>query len=85
MSQPATPLERRACIYVKRNGRFVIVLSVVFFLEAVARSSARKCRGKLGPCHEGNLSMIGILAGARADEAKAAKAAAAAAAKKGTR
>ena len=36
-------------------------------------------------CHEGNISMIGILAGARADEAKAAKAAAAAAPKKGTR
>jgi hypothetical protein len=36
-------------------------------------------------CHEGNISMTGILAGARADEAKAAKAAAEAAAKKGTR
>jgi len=36
-------------------------------------------------CHEGNYSMVGILAGARADEAKAAKAAKAAAAKKGTR
>ena len=34
-------------------------------------------------CHEGNISMIGILAGARAEEAKAAKAAAAP--KKGTR
>ena len=33
-------------------------------------------------CHEGNISMIGILAGARAEEAKAAKAPAA---KKGTR
>jgi hypothetical protein len=37
-------------------------------------------------CHEGNYAMVGILAGARADEAKAAKAApASAATKKGTK